>query len=233
MTRQFSAALLTFGYPPCPGNIMVTNPLWCQNLSTFRQTIGQWLYGADAEGKMNMAIFMDGRAVAGDASLLVNARDHALKMAIGSDTFIGRMAAAIDQFPEPASGWWQRLPLLHSREPETFDLKKNGTFPIVHGARVLALEHRLDALGTVERLQAMANQHVVTPALVRDLIETLHMLMALKLRNNLRQMSLGQPVSNLVELNSLGTLDRDMLKDALGIIKSFKQHLRLRYHLER
>lgn len=232
VTQQFSAALLTFGYPPCPGNIMVTNPLWCQSLSDFRQTIGQWLYGADAEGKMNMAIFMDGRAVAGDATLLANARAHTLKMAIGSDTFIGRMAAAIDQFPEPASGWWQRLPLLHSREPETFDLKKIGTFPIVHGARVLALEHRLEALGTVERLRAMANQLTVAPALVRDLIETLHMLMALKLRNNLRQMSLGQPVSNLVELSSLGTLDRDMLKDALGIIKSFKQHLRLRYHLE-
>ena len=159
ITRQFSAALLTFGYPPCPGNIMVTNPMWCQSLGTFRQTIGQWLHGTEAEGKMNLAIFMDARAVTGDAALLVNARDFALKLAIGSETFIGRMASAIDQFPEPASGWWNRLPLLHSREPETFDLKKIGTFPIVHGARALALEYRLEALGTVERLQALANLH--------------------------------------------------------------------------
>jgi CBS domain-containing protein len=50
ITRQFSAALLTFGYPPCPGNIMVTNPQWCQNLAGFRETITQWLYGADPEG---------------------------------------------------------------------------------------------------------------------------------------------------------------------------------------
>jgi CBS domain-containing protein len=57
------------------------------------------------------------------------------------------------------------------------------------------------------------------------------MLMALKLRNNLRQISLGQPISNLVELSSLGTLDRDMLKDCLNIIRMFKQHLRLRYRL--
>jgi signal-transduction protein with cAMP-binding, CBS, and nucleotidyltransferase domain len=35
-----------------------------------------------------------------------------------------------------------------------------------------------------------------------------------------------------VELSSLGTLDRDMLQDALGIIRMFKQHLRLRYHLD-
>jgi CBS domain-containing protein len=232
LTQQFSAALLTFGYPPCPGDIMVTNPLWCQSLASFRETIGHWLYGAEPEGKMNLAIFLDARAVAGDAELLSLARDHALKMAIGSNTFVGQMASAINQFSEPPSGWWNRLAHLQFRAPETFDLKKLGTFPIVHGARVLALDHRIDALGTVERLQAMANEYFVAPALVRDLIETLHMLMALKLRNNLRQLSLGQPVSNLVELSSLGTLDRDQLKDALRIIRIFKQHLRLRYRLE-
>jgi CBS domain-containing protein len=232
ITQQFTAALLTFGYPPCPGNIMVTNPLWCQPLAPFRETIGQWLFGADPEGKMNLAIFMDARAVTGDATLLAMAREYALKMVMGSNTFIGRMASAIDQFSEPASGWWSRLTTLQAREPETFDLKKIGTFPIVHGARALALECQLEAVGTTERLQALANLNVVPPALVRDLIETLHMLMGMKLRNNLRQLSLGQLPSNLVELSSLGTLDRDLLKDALNIIRMFKQHLRLRYRLE-
>ena len=232
ITAQFSAALLTFGYPPCPGNIMVTNPLWCQSRAGFRETIGHWLFGGEAEGTMNLAIFLDARAVAGDASLLANARDHALNLAIGSNSYLARMASAINQFSEPASGWWGRITKLQASEPETFDLKKIGTFPIVHGARALALEHRLDALGTAERLQTLANLQALPAALVRDLIETLHLLMALKLRNNLRQRSLGKPVSNLVQLNSLGTLDRDMLKDALVIIKQFKQHLRLHYRLE-
>jgi CBS domain-containing protein len=39
VAERFSAALLTFGYPPCPGNIMVTNPLWRQSLGAFRETI--------------------------------------------------------------------------------------------------------------------------------------------------------------------------------------------------
>ena len=90
----------------------------CQSLASFRETIGQWLFGEDPEGKMNMAIFMDARAVSGDASLLSNAREHALKLAVGSNTFIGRMASAIFQFSEPTSGWWSRL---QGREPETFD----------------------------------------------------------------------------------------------------------------
>jgi CBS domain-containing protein len=84
----------------------------------------------------------------------------------------------------------------------------------------------------VERLQALANQQVLPAALVRDLVETLHMLMSLKLRNNLRQRALGQAISNLVELNSLGTLERDQLTDALGIIRQFKQFLRQHYRLE-
>lgn len=235
ITAEFSAALLTFGYPPCPGNIMVTNPLWRQSLATFRETIRQWLYGADPEGKMNLAIFMDARAVAGDPSLLGNARAHALRLATDNVSYIARMASAIDQFAEPGNGWWTRLTGLAGlggREAETFDLKKIGTFPIVHGARALALEHRLDALGTTERLQTLANQQILPATLARDLIATLHLLMALKLRNNLRQIALGQPISNLVQLEALGSLDREQLQDALAIIRQFKQYLRLRYHLE-
>jgi CBS domain-containing protein len=232
ITQRFSDTLLQFGYPPCPGDIMVTNPMWCQTLGKFRESIGEWLFGGDPEGKMHLAIFMDARAVAGDASLLVDARAHALKLALGSDTFVARMASAIDQFPEPVNSWWNRLPLLQSREPETFDLKKIGTFPIVHGARAMALQYRLDALGTVERLQTLANRELLPATLTRDLIETLRMLMSLKLRNNLRQRSLGQPISNLVELGSLGALDRDQLKEALSIIRQFKQFLRHHYRLE-
>jgi CBS domain-containing protein len=232
VTAHFSATLLRFGYPPCPGNIMVTNPLWCQDIANFRQTVTRWIFSGDADGKMNLAIFMDARAVAGDASLLADVRQHMLALASNEIGFLSRMASAIDQFQEPGSNWWNRLPLLANREPETFDLKKIGSFPIVHGVRALALQFRLEALSTTERLHALVNRQVLPAALGRDLEETLHLLMALKLRNNLRQRALGQDIGNLVELSSLGALDRDQLKEALSIIRQFKQFLRVHYRLE-
>jgi CBS domain-containing protein len=232
IVERFNTALLTCGYPPCPGNIMVTNPLWCQPLSTFRETIGQWLFGTDAEGKMNLAIFMDARAVAGDATLLANARQHALKLALGSNSFIARMASAINQFSEPSKGWWTRLKHLQGQQAETFDLKKLGTFPIVHGARALALEYSLEALSTVDRLRALANQQVLSATLARDLEETLLFLMTIKLRNNLRQEALGQPISNLLQPDTLSTLEHDQLNNAMTIIKQFKLFLQLHYRLE-
>jgi CBS domain-containing protein len=232
VTQRFSEALLSFGYPVCPGHIMVTNPLWCQPVASFKDAIREWLYGPGVEGPMNFAIFMDARAVTGDASLLREARDYAARILTGSDAFFSRFAGAVDQFSATSGGWWSRLTALRGRDEQVFDLKKLGTFPIVHGVRALALEHRLDALGTVDRLQKLAERQAVSQELVRDLVEALHFLMTLKLRNNLRQLQLGQPVDNLVALSSLGSLDRDRLKDSLVIIKRFRQHLGLHFKLE-
>ncbi|MEP6589381.1 MAG: putative nucleotidyltransferase substrate binding domain-containing protein [Polaromonas sp.] len=229
--QRFNQGLTAFGYPPCPGNIMVTHPLWCQPLAGFQDSILQWLYGADTDGPMNLAIFMDARAVAGDASLLGQARDYAHSSMAGSDAFFARFVAAIEQFSEPG-GWWARLATLRGREEQVFDLKKLGTFPIVHGVRALALEHRIDEVGTAARLQVLVNRQQIQPDLARDLIDALHFLMSLKLRNNLRQRQLGQALDNLSQLSSLGTLDRDLLKDSLAIIKRFRVFLRLHFKLE-
>lgn len=229
--RRFSEALTDLGYPPCPGEIMLTRPLWCQPLAGFRDSIRQWLYGAEPEGPLNLAIFMDARAVAGDAALLREARDHLHRILAGSDAFFARFVGAIEQFSE-AGPWWARLAALGGREEPPFDLKKLGTFPIVHGARALALEARLDEVGTAARLRALATRGQLAQDLARDLVEVLHFLMGLRLRNHLRQKQLGLPLDNLLPLSSLGTLDRDLLKDALLIIKRFRQQLRLHYRLD-
>ena len=67
-----------------------------------------------------------------------------------NDAFLARFASAVDQFAEPA-GWWARLTGLRGRDEQPFDLKKLGTFPIVHGVRSLALQSHVGALGTAER----------------------------------------------------------------------------------
>lgn len=229
---EFSAALTTFGYPPCPGKIMVCNPYWRQPVATFRETVRDWVHGFDSNGPMNLAIFMDARAVAGDTSLLGEVRRFALRILSDSDAYFARFAQAVNLFNEPATGWWGRLTSGRMNSPELFDLKKLGTFPIVHGVRTLALEQRLEELGTAERLRVLTARGAIADDLARDLLEAMYFLMALKLRINLRQHQLGQATDNLVRVDSLGTLDRDQLKDSLSIVRRFRQHLALHYKLE-
>lgn len=231
VSAQFTATLLEFGYPTCPGNIMVTNPLWRQHEGEFRDTLRQWLYGEVPEAPMHLAIFMDARVVAGDEALLQRSRAHLHAIASGSDALLARFVSAIDQFSEPG-GWWARITAMREREEQAFDLKKLGTFPIVHGLRALALEHHLTEVGTVERIRTLVNLGHMQKALARDLIDTLHFLMGLKLKHNLQQRQLQQPADNVVRLSQFGTLERDMLKDALQIIKRLRQHLRLHFRLD-
>ena len=75
VTEAFSAALAEFGYPPCPGGIMLSRPLWRQSTAgAFRDTMRDWIHGSDPEGLINLAIFLDATAVAGDATLLEKTR---------------------------------------------------------------------------------------------------------------------------------------------------------------
>ncbi len=231
IAQRFNEALTTFGYPTCPGNIMVTNPLWRQPLTAFKATITDWLHGADPDGPMHLAIFMDARAVAGDAALLHQAQQHLGKLFHGSDALLARFASAVDQFSEPGP-WWNRLTTLRGREEQAFDLKKLGTFPIVHGVRALALQHQLSAVRTTERIHELSSHHHLDATLARDLTDALQFLMGLRLKNNLRLRQLGEPAHHRVRLSELGTLERDLLKDSLAIIKRFKQHLRTHFKLE-
>jgi CBS domain-containing protein len=228
VAAQFNGALIELGYPPCPGEIMLTNPLWRQPLAAFRETIRDWLYAADPQGPMRLAIFFDAAAVAGDKALLDAAREHLDHIFAGNDAFLARFASAVDQFS--AGGWWSWLTT--RRDDTQLDLKKIGTFPIVHGVRVLALQHRLRELGTAARLGVLVERGAIDGELARDLVDALHCLMAMKLTHQLRQRAAGEMPGNLVRPADLGSLERDALNHALAIVKRFRALLAQRYRLD-
>lgn len=233
VTQAFSDALISFGYPPCPGGIMLSRPLWCQSVQSFGDTLRDWIHGGDPEGPMNLAIFLDAAAVAGDESLLSAVQDRLRRMLTGSDSFYASFAAAIRQFDSGGEGgWWRRMPGLRGREAAEIDLKKLGIFPVVHGARALALEYGVAAPGTRARLQALADAGRIDGGLARDLADALHCMMGLKLDSNLAQITRGQPPDNSIRPTELGRLDRQALRDSLNIVRDFKQWLGQHYHLD-
>jgi len=229
VARHFSAGLAELGYPPCPGQIMVTNPLWRQPVSGFRATLREWVFGADPDGPMRLAIFFDAVCVAGDARLLQAARDHLENILVDNDAFLARFASAADQFSE-SGPWWSWLTT--RRDDQVLDVKKLGTFPIVHGVRALALKHRIRAVGTVDRLQELVARGAIEAPLARDLTVALHFMMALKLNHQLQERRLGLPPSNLVRPSELGMLEREPLQDALAIIRRFRLLLRQQFRLD-
>lgn len=230
VTAAFTDALVRFGYPPCPGGIMVSRPDWCQPVAGWRQTVGQWLYGESTEGSMNLAIFMDAAPVAGDAALLEEVRAHLYKLLSSDNRFMALFAEAVNNFTQ-SSGWWSRLPGLGGKQAAEIDIKKLGIFPIVQGVRALVLEARLTQLSTRERLKALVAAGRMEAGRARDVMDALRFLIGLKLDHNLRQIDEGRTPGNTVRLDDLGTLDRQSLKDSLAIVKKFREEISHHFRL--
>ncbi len=230
ITAAFNDALYEIGYPPCLGGVMMRNPLWCQSLSEFKDTIRNWVFRPSMETHLRLAIFSDAAAVCGERSLLGELKAYFFQLVRERSAFFPHFARAADQFGEQG-GWWTRL-LRGGEGEETVDVKKLGIFPIVHGARSLALEAGLEANSTTERLDQLALGNRLPADLVRDLKETLAFLMELRLKQGLRLQALGQRANNLVELNRLSTLERDLLRDGLQVVKQFRTLLHHHFRLD-
>jgi CBS domain-containing protein len=231
--ERFSAALERFGYPECPGGIMVRNPAWRRGAADFADTVRRWLLQPEPEGLMALAVFLDAHAVAGDASLLAGVRAAIDGLVAADDALLGRFAMAVDAFPEAGgSAWWSRLPVIGDNGRQAIDLKKAGIFPIVHGVRSLALQKRIAATSTARRLEALVAAGTLPRELAGDLLDSLHLLMGLRLDAGLTELELGREASGGVQPQALSSLERDLLKDALAVVKRFKAVVRHHFHLE-
>ena len=218
-------ALEQCGFPPCPGDVMVRNPVWSKTLDEYRDDFRRWLAVGDATGAMNVAIFYDAEAAGGDAELLRAAKQDLIDLMRGERVHLARFARSIDAFPTPI-GFFNNL--LTSRvEGDALDLKKGGIFPIVHGVRALSLEKGLHETGTTARIAKLAELGVFDAQFARELTQALHYLMTLRLDTQIAE----SHSTSLVKPGALSTMERDLLRDAFHVVRKLRELLRRHFNL--
>lgn len=228
----FNNHLANLGYPLCDGNIMMTNPMWRQPLKQFKANLSLWFRNSDPMHSIYLSAILDSEYVCGDESLLTEVRDHLKTAHRQSDPmFVRQFARAALQFGD-VNQWWQKfVPLLGGKpNAQDIDLKKAGIFPLVHGIRALALENDvLHVPSTKGRLKALVSTHALTQERADTLLEALEFFMAQRLSVAL---STDDKHARQVNPTTLSALERDLLKECLAVVKSFKAQLRQHYQLE-
>ncbi|QEY26728.1 DUF294 nucleotidyltransferase-like domain-containing protein [Neisseria zalophi] len=229
--EKFSETLTKLGYPPCPGKIMVNNPQWRKTLPEFKKMVSGWCVSPSGESMMNLAIFIDAKAVAGDISMLAEVKAHLQKVMINDVGMLMSFARAVDQFDSQSKGFFPQL--LKRGQSEKMDIKKMGQFPVVHGIRALSLEARIEETNTFERIHHLVRLKVIDESLGKDVAEALNYIMDLRLTANLAVLDGGKTgeAPNQLDFDSLSTLERDLLKDALQVVKRFKNVIRHHFHI--
>jgi CBS domain-containing protein len=190
---------------------------------------------------MKLAIMLDAHAVAGNPSLLESVREELFERCSRDELLLSYFARTALRFSTPLTLFGSLKKPQHG-----IDIKKGGIFPIVHGVRTMALERRIKATSTLDRLDALAADGRLDRAFADDLGEALALFSELRLKQQLSALEtpVGSQVgvqeaiaqnssrANRVVVQNLSSLERDLLREAMHIVKDFKQRLSHRYHLE-
>src|SRR5690554_6328732 len=209
---------------------MVSNPEWVGTVKQWHARIARWAEKRDGDSLMKLAIMLDSHAVAGNPALLDRVRDELFERCAGDELLLSYFARTILRFSTP-------LTLFGSlkRPQHGIDIKKGGIFPIVHGVRTMALERRIKPTSTLDRLEALVVDGRLDERTAENLGEVFLLFTELRLKQQLQRLEGDQEQAqspDRVVVQQLSSLERDLLREALQIVKEFKQSLAQRYRFE-
>jgi CBS domain-containing protein len=228
ITGEFTASLIEFGYPRCPGNIMVSNPYWAKSVAAFKDELFEWIVHPTRDSFLQFAIFCDAAAVAGDDNLLRHVKDRMYRLLGDHRSFYSQFAKSTVAFETPL-GFFTNFVLEKNRDE--LDIKKGGIFPIVHGVRSLALEYRLPQANTVDRITTLSQRNLFQPSFGVELIEAFAYMSTLRTQAGLRKIEQGLPQDNYLNPKDLNKLERELLRDSFKIVNEFKKFVAYHFKL--
>lgn len=225
--NQMTDILIDFGYPRCEGNIMVSNPFWCKNVRDYKKETAKWIEAPDMQNYMDLAIFFDSFAVAGQKDLLINLKDDLFNKLHDKDVFMAYFAKATLTFETPT-----KIANFMTKT-HNIDIKKTGVFPIVQGIRSLALRERIRETTTVKRIKILEQKKILEPNLASELLEAFDVLNTIRLKAQLHKLQDGKAIDNLIDTHTLGKIERDLLKDSFAIVNNFKKFISYTFKVDK
>jgi len=224
---KLTAHLIDFGYPPCEGNIMVSNPFWCKTVSEYKNETKRWIEAPDMQNYMDLAIFFDSFAVAGDKQLLINLKDDLFDKLHDKDVFMAYFAKATLTFDTPSTV------ANFMTKVHYIDIKKTAVFPIVQGIRSLALREKIRETTTVKRIKILEQKKILEKEKADELLEAFDVVNTLRLKSQLEKLLENKKINNEIDTHHLGKIERDLLKDSFKIVNDFKKFISYSFKIDK
>ena len=225
--NKLTEHLIDFGYPPCEGNIMVSNPFWCKTVSEYKNETKRWIEAPDMHNYMDLAIFFDSFAVAGDKDLLINLKNDLFQKLHDQDVFMAYFAKATLAFDTPTTV------ANFMTKVHYIDIKKTAVFPIVQGIRSLALREKIRETTTVKRIKILEQKQVIEKEKADELLEAFDIVNTLRLKSQLDKILENKEINNEIDTHTLGKIERDLLKDSFKIVNDFKKFINYSFQIDK
>ena len=106
------------------------------------------------------------------------------------------------------------------------NLKHAGTLPLVEAMRLLILREGIEAISTLERMNALKEKGILNDDEHDYLAGAYRHISHMLLRQQIADFKAERKVTNFVDPNSLSKRERDMLVDGFKAIRSFRDRIK-------
>jgi len=223
---RISDLLDACGYVYCKGGIMAKNADQRLTASGWRGRYSDWIERPDEDRILRATIFFDMRSVHGDHALVEGLQQDVIAKAAASTIFASYLARDAQRSKVPL-GIFRNLVLESSEDgTKVFDAKAQAIMPIIDIARTQALAAGLSAVGTRQRLHALAAAGRMDKGDAQSLEDALLLVNEMRIHHQAEQLRSGAEPDNLIAPANLSPLERDYLKDAFKVVRSGLDSLR-------
>lgn len=217
------------GYVYCHGEIMAITDRWRQPLKTWQHYFLEWIQEPSNKALMHASIFFDVRAVYGDSRLLDTLQQTILDASQKNSIFLAYMTQNALTHTPPLGFFRQFVVERDGEHANAFDMKKRGVVPIIDIARVYALAAGVDAINTLERLQAAVDTGMLSLKSCRDLCDAYEYIAHLRLENQGRLLERGEAADNYLQPEDVSDLVRHQLRDAFNVVVQAQSALKMKF----
>lgn len=222
LAKIVSDGLNACGYVYCPGDMMATNPRWCQPVRVWREYFRSWAVNHQPESQMLASVMFDLRPISGAVCLYRDLQEETLEMASKNTIFVAHMIAN-SLTHTPPLGMIRGFATIRSGPYRNhIDMKLNGVIPVTDLARVYALQGRITHVNTRARLLAAEDAGVISASGARDLVEAYDLIAMLRLQNQAEAIRYGREPSNYLAPADLSDFERNHLRDAFIVVKTMQ-----------
>ncbi len=215
--QKISGYLNDAGYSFCKGNIMASNPKFCQPLSSWKKYFTNLITEANPKNLLDLKIFFDFRFVFGENELSSRLSEHVNRLIKSSSNFFIYLSDS----------------LINSELPDNI-LKLKGfvdiklsLLPIIDFARLYGLKYNLNTSNTIERLEYIHEKKIISNSMFENVLFFYSLLMNLRLHHQSDSYVKNSVIDNSINHQSFTELQIILFKKYFELIKEMKDRVSL------
>jgi len=229
IARDVMDVLFACGFQACPGEMMANNPQWCQPISVWKRYFSDWIRQPDQESLMMATIFFDYRPVAGYHPLATSLTQHIYSEIEKEKIFLNFFAKNALLNPPPMGFFRNFIVEKSGEQRDKFDIKLRAMMPLADAARLLMMSHRVFGINnTFRRFEKLAELEPTNQELFLEAGKAYEIFMRIRALEGLKNQTSGR----YIQPESLGKLQRQLLKNAFFPIDELQKIIRVRFQLD-